>query len=94
MADNDGAHARSGGQGSTGDVKRSRQTVVIRRSAMHALSRPRTTTPPRTAEIVSFAELTRARSHRALDRASDDGPAEAHPWAYCFPRTVTVRSGR
>jgi hypothetical protein len=90
MADNDGAHVRSGRRVSTGGFKRPRQTVVTRRSAMHALSRPQPTAPPRTAEIVSFAELNRARSHRALDRASDHGPVEAHPWAYCFPRTATL----
>ena len=53
---------------------------------MHALFQPQASPPERSAEIVSFAELNRARSHRALDRASNDGPVEAHPWAYCFPR--------
>jgi len=61
---------------------------------MHALSRPQPTAPTRTAEIVSLAELNRARSHRTLDRASDDCPAEAHPWAYCFPRTAIPLSRR
>ena len=56
---------------------------------MHALTRPQPTAPPRTAEIVSFAELNRARSHRALDLAEDDSSVEAHPWAYCFPRAAT-----
>jgi hypothetical protein len=54
---------------------------------MHALSRPQPTAPPHSAQIVSLAELNRARSHRALDRG-DDGPVEAHPWAYCFPRAA------
>jgi hypothetical protein len=54
---------------------------------MHALTRPHPTAPPRTAEIISLAEVNRARSHRALDRG-DDGPFEAHPWAYCFPRSI------
>lgn len=61
---------------------------------MHALSRPQPNAPPRTAEIVSFAELNRARSHRALDLASDHGPVEAHPWAYCFPRAATLSPRR
>jgi hypothetical protein len=54
---------------------------------MHALSRPQPTAPPRSAEIIPLAELNRARSHRTLDRGGD-GPFEAHPWAYCFPRIV------
>jgi hypothetical protein len=57
---------------------------------MHALSQPQDSPPPRSAEIVSFADLNRARSHRALDRASDDGPVQAHPWAYCFPRAAAL----
>ena len=58
---------------------------------MHALSPRRLPfEPDHTAEIISFAELNRARSRRALDQADDRGdpPAEAHPWAYCFPRPV------
>jgi hypothetical protein len=55
---------------------------------MYALTRPQPPAPPRTAEIVSFAELNRARSHRALDLAADDVSVEAHPWAYCFPRAA------
>jgi hypothetical protein len=54
---------------------------------MYALSRPKTATPPSSAEIISLSELNRARSHRALDRG-DDGPADTHPWAYCFPRSA------
>jgi hypothetical protein len=54
---------------------------------MHALSRPQPTAF-RSAEIISVAELNRARSHRALDRG-EDGPVEIHPWAYCFPRPAT-----
>jgi hypothetical protein len=61
---------------------------------MHALFNPQASPPQRSAEIVSFAELNRARSHRALDRAADHGPVEAHPWAYCFPRTVALASRR
>jgi hypothetical protein len=60
---------------------------------MYALSRPQTTAPPRSAEIIPLAELNRARSHRALDRG-DDGPVEAHPWAYCFPRSAAASSRR
>jgi hypothetical protein len=61
---------------------------------MHALSPRRLPfEPDHTAEIISFAELSRARARRALDRADDRGdpPAEAHPWAYCFPRPGTAK---
>lgn len=61
---------------------------------MHALSQPNASPPQQSAEIVSFAELNRARSHRALDRAPDDVRVEAHPWAYCFPRVATRPSRR
>lgn len=54
---------------------------------MHVLPQPQASPPERSAEIVSFADLNRARSHRVLDRGEDD-PVEAHPWAYCFPRTT------
>ena len=57
---------------------------------MHALSRRPPLQPDHTAVVVSFAELNRARSHRALDLARDDGRAEAHPWAYVFPRPIAV----
>lgn len=52
---------------------------------MHALPRPRPAPVARSAEIVPFEELNRARTLRALAR--DPGPpAEPHPWAYAFPR--------
>jgi hypothetical protein len=52
---------------------------------MHALPRPRPAPVARSAEIVPFEELNRARTLRALAR--DRGPPdEAHPWAYVFPR--------
>lgn len=52
---------------------------------MHALPRPRPAPVARSAEIVPFEELNRARTFRALAR--DPGPpAEPHPWAYVFPR--------
>ena len=38
-----------------------------------------------TAEIVSLAELNRARTRRVLTLDAD-APAERHPWAYAFPR--------
>lgn len=52
---------------------------------MHALSRTLPTTLEPCAEVVSFAELNRARSRRVLER-DDPRPAEPHPWAYGFPR--------
>lgn len=62
---------------------------------MHALFHPQAPPPPeRTAQIVSFAELNRARSHRALDLARREDPVEAHPWAYCFPRTAALTPRR
>jgi len=55
---------------------------------MHALPRPNSAPIARSAEIVSFEELNRARTLRVLAR--DPGPPdEAHPWAYVFPRTAT-----
>jgi hypothetical protein len=52
---------------------------------MHALPRPRPAPTARSAEIVPFEELNRARTLRALAR--DPGPrAEPRPWAYVFPR--------
>lgn len=52
---------------------------------MHALPRPRPAPTARSAEIVPFEDLNRARTLRALAR--DPGPpAEPHPWAYAFPR--------
>jgi hypothetical protein len=52
---------------------------------MHALPRPRPAPAVRSAEIVPFEELNRARTRRALAR--DPGPpGEPHPWAYVFPR--------
>ena len=56
---------------------------------MHALSPRRSPLEPdHAAQIVSFAELNLARSRRVLDRSGDRGdpPADAYPWAYCFPR--------
>jgi hypothetical protein len=57
---------------------------------MPALSRRPPLEADHTAQIISLAELNRARSRRALNLAPDDGLAEAHPWAYCFPRPVAV----
>ncbi|CAN5591827.1 hypothetical protein BH10PSE4_BH10PSE4_27820 [soil metagenome] len=52
---------------------------------MQALPQRSPSTPWRAAEIVSVETLNRARSMRTL--AADPGaPAEAHPWAYVFPR--------
>ncbi|SFK58652.1 hypothetical protein [Caulobacter sp. UNC279MFTsu5.1] len=54
---------------------------------MHALPRPRPAPLARSAEIVPFEELNRARTLRALAR--DAGPpGEPHPWAYAFPRPL------
>ena len=54
---------------------------------MHALPRPRPAPLTRSAEIVPFEELNRARTLRALAR--DAGPpGEPHPWAYAFPRPL------
>ncbi len=52
---------------------------------MQALLNPRRNAVGRPAQIISFVELNRARSLRALAR--DPGaPGEAHPWCYAFPR--------
>lgn len=52
---------------------------------MHALPRPRPAPTARSAQIVPFEELNRARTLRALAR--DPGPpGEPLPWAYVFPR--------
>lgn len=52
---------------------------------MHALPRQNPEPVARSAEIVPFEELNRARTLRALAR--DPGPpAEPRPWAYVFPR--------
>ncbi len=52
---------------------------------MQALLNPRRNAVGRPAQIISFVELNRARSLRAL--AHDPGaPGEAHPWCYAFPR--------
>ena len=56
---------------------------------MHAVSRPLPQPSDRSAVVVSCAELNRARSHRALDRGGG-APAEAHPWAYAFPRPARM----
>jgi hypothetical protein len=56
---------------------------------MYALTRRQPLAPDHSAEVVPFADLNRARSHRVLDR--DEGaPVEAHPWAYGFPRPVAA----
>lgn len=60
---------------------------------MHALPRPLAPPPEHSAEVVSFAELNRARSLRVLARA-DDAPQEQHPWAYSFPRPVPAPAAR
>jgi hypothetical protein len=53
---------------------------------MHALPRQNPAPVARSAEIVPFEELNRARTLRAL--AGDPGPPrEAYPWAYAFPRS-------
>ena len=60
---------------------------------MSALSDPRPDLVERCAEIIPFSALHRARTHRALDR--DRGPpAEAHPWAYAFPRPSVAQSAK
>ena len=60
---------------------------------MQALSNPRAEPVERSAQIIPFAELNRARSRRAL--ASDPGaPGESHPWAYVFPRPSQTLSSR
>lgn len=62
---------------------------------MHALSPRRLPLElDHTAEIVSFAELNRARSRRVLDQAQDEGRTEERPWAYCFPRPAPTERGR
>ncbi|MFZ0267116.1 hypothetical protein [Caulobacter sp.] len=54
---------------------------------MHALPNPSPDPTARSAEIVPFEELNRARTRRALSR--DTGPpGEPHPWAYVFPRPM------
>lgn len=61
---------------------------------MPALSRrPLTLDEDHTARVVSLVELNRARSHRTLDLARDERRAEAHPWAYGFPRPTAVTRG-
>jgi hypothetical protein len=60
---------------------------------MQALSNPRAEPAERSAQIIPFAELNRARSRRALAR--DPGaPGEPHPWAYVFPRPSVDESAR
>lgn len=52
---------------------------------MHALPRQNPAPAVRSAEIVPFEALNRARTLRALAR--DPGPPdEPYPWAYAFPR--------
>ncbi|KQY27412.1 hypothetical protein ASD21_15335 [Caulobacter sp. Root1455] len=60
---------------------------------MQALPNPSAEPVERSAQIIPFAELNRARSLRAL--AQDLGaPAEPHPWAYVFPRPSQTLSSR
>jgi hypothetical protein len=60
---------------------------------MSALSDPRPEPLERSAEIIPFSALNRARTQRVLDR--DPGPpGEAHPWAYVFPRPSQTLSSR
>ena len=60
---------------------------------MSALSDPRPDLVERSAEIIPFTALHRARTLRVLDR--DPGPpGEAHPWAYAFPRPSVAQSER
>jgi hypothetical protein len=60
---------------------------------MPALSDPRPETVERSAEIIPFSALHRARTLRVL--ASDPGPpGEAHPWAYAFPRPSVAQSAK
>ena len=54
---------------------------------MPAFPDPRAPPPVCTAEIVSLAELNRARTRRVLAQDAD-GPVERHPWAYAFPRPL------
>jgi len=59
---------------------------------MQALLNPRRDAVARPAQVISFVELNRARSLRALAR--DPGaPGEAHPWCYAFPRPPMAESG-
>ncbi len=59
---------------------------------MQALVNPRRDAVGRSAQIISFAELNRARSRRVL--AQDPGPpGEVHPWCYAFPRSPIDESG-
>lgn len=57
---------------------------ALRNRSPEAVGRP--------AQIISFAELNRARSMRVLAR--DQGPPrEVHPWCYAFPRSSIDESG-
>lgn len=59
---------------------------------MQALSHPHPEPVGRSALIISFVEMNRARSLRVLAR--DPGPpADPHPWAYVFPRPAIDESG-
>ena len=60
---------------------------------MQALSNPRAEPVERSAQIISFVELNRARSLRAL-AGQTDAPREPHPWAYAFPRPAIDESAR
>ena len=60
---------------------------------MQALSNPRAEPVERSAQIISFAELNRARSRRVLARELDV-PGEPHPWAYAFPRSSIDESAK
>lgn len=60
---------------------------------MQALRNPRREPIERSAQIIPFAEMNRARSMRVL--AQDPGaPTETHPWAYVFPRRSVGESER
>ena len=60
---------------------------------MPALSDPCQDPVERSAEIIPFTALNRARTQRVLDR--DRGPPdEAHPWAYAFPRPPVTETER
>jgi hypothetical protein len=60
---------------------------------MQALRNPRPERVERSAQIIPFAEMNRARSMRVLAR-EPGAPTEAHPWAYMFPRPAAGETER
>lgn len=61
---------------------------------MPALPDSRAEPVERSAQIIPFAELNRARSLRALAGWPAAPPMEPHPWAYVFPRPVNGESAK